>query len=187
MSGSVHQGDSSPEQRLRFALIEILALWEGRVCARHLNQVFGLSAKYSQIIIRDYQLQSGAALIYDASLKGYYPGPDFSPHYCQGSLREYLQLLHHQQLSLGAIEVLPHAQAGTEMLQIPEAPVSPVLIRQLLNAAREQRRVEVDYVSLACGQGEGRIIVPHTLVYSGFRWHLRGWCEKNRSYRDFVL
>jgi predicted DNA-binding transcriptional regulator YafY len=34
---------------------------------------------------------------------------------------------------------------------------------------------------------EGRIIVPHTLIYSGLRWHVRAWCEKNSEYRDFVL
>ena len=34
---------------------------------------------------------------------------------------------------------------------------------------------------------EGRIIVPHTLVYTGLRWHVRAWCEKHQAYRDFVL
>jgi predicted DNA-binding transcriptional regulator YafY len=45
----------------------------------------------------------------------------------------------------------------------------------------------VDYVSLQNPDREGRIIVPHTLVFTGFRWHVRAWCEKNQSYRDFVL
>ncbi|MFV0277881.1 MAG: WYL domain-containing protein, partial [Parahaliea sp.] len=29
--------------------------------------------------------------------------------------------------------------------------------------------------------------VPHTLVFTGQRWHARAWCEKNQGYRDFVL
>ena len=29
--------------------------------------------------------------------------------------------------------------------------------------------------------------MPHTLVFTGLRWHVRGWCEKNSEYRDFVL
>ena len=29
--------------------------------------------------------------------------------------------------------------------------------------------------------------MPHTLVWTGLRWHVRGWCEKNQDYRDFVL
>jgi predicted DNA-binding transcriptional regulator YafY len=45
----------------------------------------------------------------------------------------------------------------------------------------------VDYVSINNPDREGRIIVPHTLVYTGLRWHVRAWCEKNLEYRDFVL
>jgi predicted DNA-binding transcriptional regulator YafY len=60
-------------------------------------------------------------------------------------------------------------------------------LRPLISAARESRRVEVDYVSLNAPDREGRIIVPHTLVWTGQRWHVRGWCEKNQAYRDFVL
>jgi predicted DNA-binding transcriptional regulator YafY len=56
-----------------------------------------------------------------------------------------------------------------------------------MQAARQQKRLDVDYVSLNHPDREGRIIVPHTLVYSGLRWHVRAWCEKNCEYRDFVL
>ena len=34
---------------------------------------------------------------------------------------------------------------------------------------------------------EIRLIAPHTLVYTGMRWHVRAYCEKNGQYRDFVL
>jgi predicted DNA-binding transcriptional regulator YafY len=57
----------------------------------------------------------------------------------------------------------------------------------MIQAARQGRRLEVDYVSLQNPDREGRIIVPHTLVFTGFRWHVRAWCEKNQGYRDFVL
>jgi predicted DNA-binding transcriptional regulator YafY len=56
-----------------------------------------------------------------------------------------------------------------------------------MQAARQQKRLEVDYVSINAPDREGRIIVPHTLVYTGVRWHVRAWCEKNQGYRDFVL
>ena len=31
------------------------------------------------------------------------------------------------------------------------------------------------------------MIAPHTLVYSGYRWHVRAYCEKRAGYSDFVL
>lgn len=35
--------------------------------------------------------------------------------------------------------------------------------------------------------GETRLIAPHTLIYTGMRWHVRAYCERNGDYRDFVL
>jgi len=35
--------------------------------------------------------------------------------------------------------------------------------------------------------GEARIISPHSIVFSGIRWHVRAYCEKNKDYRDFVI
>ena len=54
-------------------------------------------------------------------------------------------------------------------------------------AARECRRVDVDYISLSSPSVRGRIIVPHSIVYDGVRWHLRAYCEEKKNYRDFVL
>jgi predicted DNA-binding transcriptional regulator YafY len=34
---------------------------------------------------------------------------------------------------------------------------------------------------------EDRIIVPHTLVCTPLRWHVRAYCEKHQEFRDFVL
>ncbi len=65
--------------------------------------------------------------------------------------------------------------------------MSPDVLRPLLQAARDQQRIEVDYVSVNNPDREGRIIAPHTLVWTGLRWHVRGWCEKNGDFRDFVL
>ena len=32
-----------------------------------------------------------------------------------------------------------------------------------------------------------RVISPHTLVYTGFRWHVRAYCHKRKAFRDFLL
>jgi len=57
----------------------------------------------------------------------------------------------------------------------------------LVQAARGQLRVDVDYVSLSSEEQSGRNIVPHTLVYDGIRWHVRAYCEKKGEYLDFVM
>ncbi|MCY1536831.1 WYL domain protein [compost metagenome] len=63
----------------------------------------------------------------------------------------------------------------------------PEVLRPLLKACREGLRLECDYVSFNTPHVETRLIAPHTLVYTGMRWHVRAYCEKNRAYRDFVL
>ncbi len=57
----------------------------------------------------------------------------------------------------------------------------------MLAACRDGLRLETEYVSLNTPDVEIRLIAPHTLVYTGMRWHVRAYCEKNRQYRDFVL
>jgi hypothetical protein len=49
------------------------------------------------------------------------------------------------------------------------------------------KRIELSYISMKSAVEEERIIVPHTLVCTPMRWHVRAYCEKHRDYRDFVL
>src|SRR5690606_26204679 len=74
-----------------------------------------------------------------------------------------------------------------EVLRLPIRDVQPAVVRPLVQAARSGKRLEVEYASLDNPRPETRVIAPHTLVFSGLRWHVRAWCERNRDYRDFVL
>ncbi len=180
--------DTRWEQLLRYRFIEIIALWEGRLTTRHLREVFGLGRQQASKDINNYKRSIGPGnLEYDAAAKGYRPSDTFSPVVSRGTAEEYLDIV------AGASEIhqvlgrLPDALTATEVLRAPVRHVPPEILRPLISAARESRRVEVDYVSLNAPDREGRIIVPHTLVWTGQRWHVRGWCEKNQAYRDFVL
>ncbi|GKR91794.1 MULTISPECIES: WYL domain-containing protein [Aeromonas] len=74
-----------------------------------------------------------------------------------------------------------------EILDVPNRHIDPKIVRGLVQAARGQLRVDVDYVSLSSEAQSGRNIVPHTLVYDGIRWHVRAYCEKKGEYLDFVM
>lgn len=74
-----------------------------------------------------------------------------------------------------------------EILDVPNRHIDPKIVRGLVQAARGQLRVDVDYVSLSSEEQSGRNIVPHTLVYDGIRWHVRAYCEKKGEYLDFVM
>ncbi|UTA47070.1 WYL domain-containing protein [Simiduia sp. 21SJ11W-1] len=172
----------------RYRLIEIIALWEGRLTTNHLCDTFGMGRQQASKDINTYLKDIGPGnLVLDRSIKGYVPTPTFSPQVTKGVADEYLQLMaRNNDLSL-RFENLPLNVANTEVLSLPIRNVEPRVIRTLVRAAREQKRVEVDYVSVHNPNREGRIIAPHTLVFTGIRWHVRAWCEKNQGFRDFVL
>ena len=180
--------DTRWEQLLRYRFIEIIVLWEGRLTTRHLREVFGLGRQQASKDINNYKRTIGPGnLEYDSAAKGYRPSNTFSPVVSKGDVEEYLDIVAGASDMHRVLGRLPEAMTAIQVLRSPGRTVPPEILRPLIRAARETRRVEVDYVSLSAPDREGRIIVPHTLVWTGQRWHLRGWCEKNQAYRDFVL
>lgn len=173
-------------QRRRFWLIELIAYWEGRLTTTHLREFFGISRQAASGDINRYREAHPENLReYRHSDKANLPSTDFCCHYINGDVAEYLSWMSGLQakpLSRQSSIHLPHF-----ILPHPPRNVTPEVIRPLVRALRESLRVEVDYGSIGNPNREGRIIVPHTFVNTGPRWHLRAWCEKNGDYRDFVL
>ena len=173
---------------LRYRLIEIIALWEGRLTTNHLCDTFGIGRQQASKDINNYIRDVGPGnLDYDKGLRGYVPTGSFAPQVTSGQADEYLHLLNRNSELSNTFESLRLQVANTEVVGVPIRNVRPHILRPIVTAARNQRRIEVDYVSVHNPDREGRIIVPHTMVYTGLRWHVRAWCEKNQDYRDFVL
>ena len=176
------------EQLLRYRYIELIALWEGRLTTRQLCETFSIGRQQANKDLTSYRrgLTRGD-LVYDAVAKYYSPSEDFAPTLTQGLASEYLQMAAQQSDVQQILGDLPVASANVEVIAAPLREVPASLLRPIIRAMAECRRIDVDYVSLNNPDREGRIIVPHTLVWTGYRWHVRAWCEKNRDYRDFVL
>jgi len=186
-----HDNDPWPfrwDLLLRYRFIEIISLWEGRLTTRHLCDTFGIGRQQASKDINAYLRGVGHGnLMYDKYLKGYRPTPDFEPRLTSGIADEYLHLAARNAELSHVFESLSIELRNIEVLSIPVRDVRPAVLRPLLQAARLAQRMEVDYVSISNPDREGRIIVPHTLIFTGLRWHVRAWCEKNQGYRDFVL
>jgi len=173
---------------LRYRLIETIAWWEGRLTTGHLMQSFGISRQQASKDINTYLNEHAPKnLTYDRHLKGYKPTKGFQPLFIDGSASAYLHLLDQNRVRAPHIEGLALAYAHTEVLQVPDRSIRPEVLRPILQACREGLRLESEYVSLANPEVEIRVMAPHTLIFTGMRWHVRAYCEKNREYRDFVL
>lgn len=173
-------------QNRRFWLIELIAYWEGRLTTTHLREFFGISRQLASTEISRYrEAHPGNLLDYRPGDRAYLPSAHFQCHHISGDVAEYLNWMSGLQaspLSPQSAVYLPHF-----ILPHPPRNITPEVIRPIVRALRESRRVEVDYGSIGNPDREGRIIVPHSFVNTGPRWHLRAWCEKNGDYRDFVL
>ncbi len=178
------------EQLLRFRLIEIIVLWEGRLTTKHISSMFKIGRQQASRDIACYQAQfNNAPLILDYAIKGYRPTEYFKPKFTRGTANEYLTLLHQQEELLAEQSPLTFGFAESVMLNVPERKMSPIIVRGLIKAAREQRWVEIDYVSFNNSKPKKRKIIPHTIVNNGYRWHVRAYTESDdySGFRDFVL
>lgn len=172
----------------RYRLIEIVAYWEGRLTTNHLMNSFGIGRQQASKDINTYLTEVAPDnLVYNKQLKGYEPSSSFKPQLTTGTADEYLHILSRTKDLAHTFSQLDLGFANTHMLQLPSRPVDPVILRAIVLAAREQRRVDIGYISVNNPETDGRIIVPHTLVCTPMRWHVRAFCEKNGDYRDFVL
>lgn len=176
------------DQTLRFRLLEIVLQWEGRLTTNHLCNAFNIGRQQASKDINRYIGEfSPTGLEYDRKLKGYKPTVDFKPQFSQGSVNEYLHLLHQDKAQTSTLSLMDLRYGHTEVLDVPLRHVDPQIVRGLVQAARNQLRVDVDYASLSSEIVSGRNIVPHTLIYDGIRWHVRAYCEKRGEYLDFVM
>ncbi|HLR18122.1 MAG TPA: WYL domain-containing protein [Alcanivoracaceae bacterium] len=173
------------EVLLRLRAIELIAQWEGRLITNQLTAWFGISRQQASADINRYNRDINPdALVYEPAVKGYIPRPAFTPTLTSGHINEYMALL-------DSISNEPMAQVlegyNTASVQLPNRAVRAEVVRAAITACRQQRQLSIHYASMAHPQPAQRSIAPHTLVYTGFRWHLRAWCYKREDFRDFSL
>jgi predicted DNA-binding transcriptional regulator YafY len=166
------------EAHRKYQFIEVVLQWEGGVTTSKLQDYFDIASRTTAYnLIKAYRKEFPENLLhYDPKAKSHQPSKQFKPHYTQGTLEEYLSFFG---------ESPNHTYL--DLIPTPIRNINIELVRQIIQACRQQKRLDIEYYSLSSGDFEGRIISPHTLVNDGIRWHVRAYCEKNQAYRDFVL
>lgn len=161
-------------------LIELLAWWEGNVQPSQLALYWQCSRQHASSKLGEYRREYPQALDYDEARKTYHPADSFTPTHISREANEYLNWL-------TGYSPVAQQQLATWTLQPPPRSITPQLMRPLVQALREGRRVDVEYGSMSRPGRDGRIIAPHHLVKTSTRWHIRAWCEEKSRFLDFVL
>lgn len=178
--------DVRPEVQQRLRAIELIAYWEGRLVTNQLTDWFGISRQQASSDIRHYNTEVNPdSLVHSPSVKGYIPLPGFRPALSEGHINEYIELVSAkgQQPMALVLETHPNIAA----VQMPDRAVRPEVVREIVRACRTGESVKILYSSMTNPQPHERAIAPHTLVHTGFRWHVRAWCHSRQSFRDFLL
>ena len=173
---------------LRYRLIEIIALWEGRLTTNHICHSFGIGRQQASKDINTYlrELAPGN-LVYDRHLKGYVPSDQFEPKVTTGRVSEYQDLLARQDSLSSTFESLDLNISECTIVTGPQRLVNPEVMRAVVAATRQGRVLKARYASLSAANVQEQTLEPHTLCCVGHSWHLRAWCDKNREFRDFSL
>lgn len=172
----------------RYRMIEVIALWEGRLTTNHLIQSFGIGRQQASKDINTYLADVAPGnLVYDKQLKGYKPSSRFVPKLTGGHADEYLHILARREDMAVTFQELNMGFENVSMVHPVTRNISPQVLRPLVQAIRERKRVDISYTSLKDGLEVERLISPHTLVCTPLRWHVRAYCEHALGYRDFVL
>jgi hypothetical protein len=115
-------------------------------------------------------------LEYCTRSRRYIPSVAFSIIFSNGTLDEY------SHIKFSGLSKIP-----TYPMQMLQRSPRPEIVRLILEAINERKRLDINYASFTNPLDGDRIISPHSIISDGLRWHVRAWCEKSQGFRDFVL
>ena len=174
------------EVLLRMRTIELLAYWEGRLVTNRLTHWFGISRQQASADIKRYMTNHNPnSLVHDPGVKAYVPKPNFQPVLTKGHINEYMEMM--AGLASDSMAVTLETNANLSSVQLPDRSVRPEVVREILKACRAGSSLKILYASMNNPSLHEREISPHTLVYTGFRWHARAYCHNRQDFRDFIL
>ncbi len=175
------------EQRQRLKLLECTLLLTGWVRTGALTESFGISRAQASKDFAVYQSLCPDNLAYNKSRKYYEPGEDFRPVLLSGKTSEMLEVLAAMRGVDSPVVALAAGGPNVEVLRPMERELDLAVFQAVSAAASNGFRVAVTYQSMTRPGPLEVVLSPHTLVYSGFRWHVRAFSHHHGEYRDFVL
>ncbi|AXQ96317.1 WYL domain-containing protein (plasmid) [Cereibacter azotoformans] len=174
--------DVSQPQRERLFHIDFRANFRGQVSRQDLIARFGIREAAATRDLALYRALAPGNLEFDGSAKIYRRAEEFTPLFEHDPFRSLVAIAE----GLGDAEVgdlSPHVRTEHPLrLNVPAVEIIATLTRAIVGGAA----VRVVYHSLTSGRTV-REIVPHALVDTAARWHVRAYDRRRLRFSDFVL
>ena len=175
--------------RQRLQYIELMAYYTGVVTRSEVAKAFGIS---DAAATKDLKLYSDIApenLTYKHTVFGFVPTTSFKEVFADLSPATVLPMIEANLTVVGG----PNQDSAVfgipvDGLALPNRLPDKAVLAQVTRAIHNKKKLNVSYHSLTQRTtDEKRIIEPHSLVNTGFRWHVRAYNEDTFDFRDFVL
>jgi WYL domain-containing protein len=175
--------------RQRLQYIELMAYYTGVVTRSDVAKAFGISDASATKDLKFYSDIAPENLLYRHNVFGFVPTPAFKEVFADLSPAVVLPMLEANLTVAGG----PNQESAifgipVEGLTLPDRLPDKIVLSHVTRAIHSKKKLKVSYHSLSNSTNEiGRIIEPHALVNTGFRWHVRAYNEDTFDFRDFVL
>ncbi|EKT4488684.1 WYL domain-containing protein [Shewanella algae] len=168
-------------QRERLAFIDFCLQYHGEIGRNELMAHFGTAVASST---RDFTLYRELAqenLVLRHENKRYYRTDSFQPLFHHTPRTALKVLTDGFGYGISATpEQSPFCEDAPDLISPPQQ-----VLATLSRAISQKQAVQVSYQSLTSGASK-RVLVPHSIVNNGQRWHVRGYCRKRSEFLDFV-
>lgn len=173
-------------QRLSF--FETKLIWEGKVNRSDVCDHFGVTANHFTREIRDYKKYCQNNLEYDNAERAYVAKETFKPIFSKSDAQSYLSLL--RPYSLNSTPGLM-SEMGTNVscsfVPEPEVSINEEILQMIIEAIHSSLGCRIEYISFSSDVVSTKKIWPHSLAWSGKRWHARSYDSEKDQFNDIVL
>lgn len=174
------------EVRKHLEFIDFLLFWKGKIAHTHLVKQFSISESHAHTTIKKYKGLAPNNINYDHQEKHYWATEEFQPLIYAPNVENIvheLPFLYPDSHGDSWLESIP----TIGMVSYPRRQLNVDTLQRILRAMERQNAIEILYQSLRRIKPKWRWITPHALASDGFRWHVRAFCQRTYSYRDFVI
>ena len=186
MAGNLQQDHSleslSLSQRERLAHIDFMLMFKGEAGRQYITDRFKVAPS---VATRDFALYHDFAPLnikYDDKLRQHIKTNKFKPLFDYDVIRTLATFSQGFGDGLTGHIQTPKSCEAPYHLNSPDLNV----VATISEAIHKGLPVEMDYVSPSSGISS-RVIIPHTIIDTGLRWHVRAFDRHRGAFRDFVL
>ncbi len=167
--------------RRRLEYIELAAFWRGWIQRSDLANEFGQSLPQASSDLQAYMEINPDGLRYDLNAKRYFGAQNMELKLVSPNLADAVSRF------LGSDGKGTITGDKVASIDLPFRSVIPTVARDIFRAIAQSLALEIYYLSIHGNSESWRWITPHAFAHDGYRWHVRAYCHRDHTYKDFVI